>query len=109
MKIVINFKFSKKYVLKNEDLEKIFNLHKNYIKYELENSYLKKYGLNLPENTLTFNSIDFNENINEETTNNLINFNFRNKPEEKLLNFVIDNEEHYNEDYLTKINIKFEI
>lgn len=108
MKFVTNFKLSKKYELRNEDLEKIFNQYINYIKNELETFYSKKYGCNLPEFTLNFNEIIFNNKIEKEIENNLINLNFNHKPELKLLNCIIDNEKHYNEDYITKINISFE-
>lgn len=108
MKIVYNFKLSKKYELKNKDLEKIFNQYKNYIKNELELSYSKKYGYNLPEFNLNFNEISFNDEIDKEIKKNLIDLNFNHKPELKLLKCIIDNEKYYDEDFLTKININFE-
>lgn len=108
MKAIYKFKLSKKYELKEEDFEKIFNQYKNYIKNELQIFYEKKYGKGLPPFELTFNNINFKEDIDNETMNNLLNLNFSHKPEVKLLNRIIDNEKHYNEDYLIKININFE-
>ena len=59
MKAIYKFKLSKKYELKEEDFEKIFNQYKNYIKNELQIFYEKKYGKKLPPFELTFNNINF--------------------------------------------------
>lgn len=107
MKNIIKFYFTKKY--ENIDNESVFLQYKNIIEEELKKSFFNKYNYQLPNFNLNLNEIVFDEKYDNffVTENDLIDLDFVFRPKEKTLYFIIDTKDIYNEDYLTKITIKF--
>lgn len=107
MKNNIKFFFNKKH--KKIDQESVFLKYKKILEEEIKKAFFKKYNYEIPNFDLNFNKVNFTEegNIFNTIKKDIINLDFIFRPPEKTLFFTIDNEDTFDEDYITKVTIKF--